>query len=342
MPIPALTRILGIAAVGLSLSVALPPPDRTPVRLAGHAAAAAAGPAVTVTSTVRLPRTWKVRTRSQLEVVPPPGARCTLRRWKRATGSPRRYGRVQVRCQVDPGTGAVTVQVRDRRRPERALHVVLASAAGSSAQPSGRASDHTFMLTQDQDPTQPVGWDPCQPIDLALSRGPAPAGEATLVREAVQRVAQASGLPLRLTDQGLADPVAALRTPPADADIVFVIVSARRTGPVSRLAGWPEEWPGIVGVGSMWASRVQEADWSWATGGSVIIDWDVAATMPGGTRGTRISSYLHEIGHALGLGHAEDPTQVMYPVVSSRNAGGRWGAGDLAGLAALAHGRCRP
>jgi predicted Zn-dependent protease len=45
----------------------------------------------------------------------------------------------------------------------------------------------------------------------------------------------------------------------------------------------------------------------------------------------RQAIYLHELAHALGLGHVNDRSQLMNPTVSVY----RFGRGDLAGLARL-------
>jgi predicted Zn-dependent protease len=53
----------------------------------------------------------------------------------------------------------------------------------------------------------------------------------------------------------------------------------------------------------------------------------------------RRSLYLHELGHALGLGHYSDTAQVMNPYVTSPPVTA-YAAGDRTGLYALASQAC--
>ena len=76
--------------------------------------------------------------------------------------------------------------------------------------------------------------------------------------------------------------------------------------------------------------------------GSVTLDsQDIGALAAApATRATALGVITHELAHLVGLDHVDDPTQLMYPTTSVTRTG--FGAGDLAGLAALGTGECAP
>lgn len=61
----------------------------------------------------------------------------------------------------------------------------------------------------------------------------------------------------------------------------------------------------------------------------IVVDRTVVPELPYGIARTLA---LHELGHAVGLGHVEDPASVMFPYVTRPK---QLAAGDLAGLHAL-------
>ncbi len=65
---------------------------------------------------------------------------------------------------------------------------------------------------------------------------------------------------------------------------------------------------------------------------TVVIDSTVRELYSPGfsTGGSRGTTLLHELAHAVGLDHVEDPAQIMHPVEAGQPA--EYAPGDLAGL----------
>jgi Matrixin len=199
-----------------------------------------------------------------------------------------------------------------------------------------RGGSHAFVALQD-DGTTPVAYDPCRPVHYVLRPDHAPAGGARVVRDAVDRVAQVTGL--RFVYDGVTDEEASTgresfqparygdRWAPVlvswvsvDEDPVFAGDVAGRAGSV------PLSTPGNPTV---FVTGTVELDAG---------EFDDLLDSPGGTRQAR-GIVLHELGHLVGLDHVGDPRQLMYPT----DAGVfDFAAGDLTGLAALGRGACVP
>ena len=87
-----------------------------------------------------------------------------------------------------------------------------------------------------------------------------------------------------------------------------------------------------VGIGSPMAESVTTPDGHTTTSivhGSAIFSVDYLATA---SQKDARALLLHEIGHVIGLGHSDDDSQVMYPILEGDVT---LGAGDIAGAQAL-------
>lgn len=93
----------------------------------------------------------------------------------------------------------------------------------------------------------------------------------------------------------------------------------------------PSTAPALAGRTSGFAAP-DRVEGSLITGARAVFKADYVARMT--TRSpVRVKAlYLHEIGHALGLGHAATPRNRMFGIV---DAGTRLGAGDVSGVRAL-------
>lgn len=188
----------------------------------------------------------------------------------------------------------------------------------------------------DQD-GNPGRWDPCQPIPFVVQAGWIPdAGRADLA-EALRRLTEASGL--RFVDEGDTDEL-----PSRDRPAYQPERYGQRWAPL--LVGWvPAELTdvglggGVQGVSA--AVAVPGTGGPSLVSGQVVLDASNRLASGFGAGTTDGEVLLHELAHAVGLGHVLDPTQVMYPQTTSSES--VFGAGDRAGLAAVgASAGCHP
>lgn len=168
-------------------------------------------------------------------------------------------------------------------------------------------------------------WNPCKAITWAYHPDGAYAGAQADIDEAIARVSAQSGLSFTYTGTTTYVPLAKPST--GTAPQVDLVVAWSDESQVTELAG------SVAGVGGGSAVGVIGRDVAYEIVGGVLVLDRGAGLRPGfdvsgsPTWGQVIT---HEVMHVVGLHHAQENTQIMYPMVTSTNH--RFGAGDLTGL----------
>ncbi|MFC4617036.1 matrixin family metalloprotease [Cellulomonas algicola] len=198
------------------------------------------------------------------------------------------------------------------------------------------AGPHTFTAMQ-PDGSGPVTYSPCRPIHYVVRPDNAPPGGDVLIRTAVQRVAEATGL--QFVDDG-----ATTEGPTSDRPAYQPDRYGRRWAPVLFTWSTSVETPGLLGdvAGTGGSASVTFGGRSVYVTGEVTLDTEELAPLVATPDGTAVAIGVvtHELAHVVGLGHVDDPTQLMYP--STNLTVTSFAAGDRAGLAALGRGACAP
>lgn len=252
----------------------------------------------------------------------------------------------------DPSTARPVVPARPPRRvlPTVLLLVLLAVvAAGTVATARVRAAavGELFAVTEpaasgwsptyvDED-GDPARWDPCTPIRYVVQAGWMPQAGRRDLAEALRRLGAASGL--RFLDEGDTDELPAQDRAPYQPERY-----GDRWAPL--LIAWVPAQVTDVGVGAgvqgvSLAVAVPGRQAPHLVSGQVVLDASHRLASGFGAGTTDGEVLLHELAHAVGLGHVLDATQVMY--TQTTNSESEYGAGDRAGLAALgAPAGCHP
>ena len=195
------------------------------------------------------------------------------------------------------------------------------------------------FLARQSDGKTPVAYDRCRPIHYVIRQQGEPPGSDPIVFTAVERVSQATGL--QFVFDGTTSEAPSNQRP--DQQLARY---GTRWAPV--LISWSnaKESPGlanadVLGVGGSNAVTAPTGARVLVTG-AVTLDGQKLGKIlkqPDGDQVVR-AVVLHELGHVVGLDHADSKSQLMYKRIQHGMTD--FGAGDLTGLAALGRGGCFP
>ncbi len=163
----------------------------------------------------------------------------------------------------------------------------------------------------------PLRWNPCQAIRYVVNLGGYDPSSRAMINEAVERLQAATGLPFVPEGDTTFMPTVANPTPGAavNGDLVIALSDSVQSDLV----------PGTI------VGRTDISFTSVIVKASVVVDMGDVGTRPEWSSTGAGPVLLHELGHAVGLGHVVDATQLMNAIASP---GGptTYGAGDLTGL----------
>jgi hypothetical protein len=215
--------------------------------------------------------------------------------------------------------GAVVRVERERAAVGDPLHAVTTAAVASAGwSPSYVDSEG-----------RPARWDPCRPIHYVVDTAWMPTGGRQDLAASLSRLAKATGM--TFVDDGDTTEL------PSQSRAAYQPGRyGKRWAPL--LVAWVPAEQTDLGLGHGIAGVTVAVAIPNTNGGSIVtgqVALDAEHVLPPGfgPGATEGEVLLHELAHAVGLGHVLDPTQVMYP--QTTNSESQYGAGDRAGLAAL-------
>ena len=206
--------------------------------------------------------------------------------------------------------------------------VVAPPVPQSSPSPPRPEGDYKFLFGRRV--TDPIRWDPCTPIHYETDLALAPPGAIKEVHEAIYRTEEATGLqfvdvgsrPHRQLDRAI-DRELLDSGPDARLGYETVLIAWVSLDEFSEFARGKLK-PGTIGM-----TRVFTRKDAFVTG---TIEMLAEASQGRGFGLPGFGSKLqHELGHLVGLDHADDLHELMNPTPVVLD----WGPGDLIGLSLL-------
>jgi hypothetical protein len=181
----------------------------------------------------------------------------------------------------------------------------------------GATTSYSFMATSNG---TPVKWNACQDVHYTTRTSTAYSGALADVQAALAQVSAYTGL--HFVYDGEVSTVPTVSYGQTGGPLLIGFVDAAES---DLYTGAPLS---VVGIAGSWYNSPGTTYHS----GRVALERTRLLALPRTGPASRTVVIMHELGHAIGLGHIADVTQIMNPVVVSY---ADWGAGDMTGLQAL-------
>jgi hypothetical protein len=238
-----------------------------------------------------------------------------------------------------PATPAVPAAraATDRPTPGREEH------GGPLGKPAPiTVGSNSYAFTNLRDDGTPVAYSPCRPIHYVTRAANAPAGGDQLIKEAVTAVSRATGL-VFIDDGATTEAPAAKHVsyqPARYGDRWAPVLIAWETNVEEPRFTNPEYGSTVLGLGGSEAVSVGSIPFTYVSGQLELNGPALARMITRDGAAAARGVIEHELGHVVGLGHINDPTQLMNESASTTVT--TYAPGDLSGLALLGQGQCAP
>lgn len=187
---------------------------------------------------------------------------------------------------------------------------------------------HEFLATADDG--SPVAWSPCEPVRYVVDPRTESAVGQVALDAALAMVEAATGLDFVF--EGEVDEPPPLATGRSRRDVARY---GDDWSPV--LISWsdPQEEPDLEGaLGIALPLPVTDPAGDVYVSGWLVLDGTAMSAM---AQAPLAGTIAHELAHLVGLGHVDDPSQLMFDTATDVHD---FGAGDLSGLFAVGTGPC--